>query len=75
MRASVSSAAQLRTAVKVEPGDEPAGRAAPLSEDTVDEFNAEDGAPTRQLHEGRVRAAGDRGKGDEERKPRIGYHH
>eukprot|EP00965_Chrysotila_dentata_P072442 2393331-Pleurochrysis_carterae.AAC.2 len=46
-----------------------------LSKDTADELNAEDGTPTRQLHESRVRAPRDQGKGDEERKPRIGYHH
>eukprot|EP00965_Chrysotila_dentata_P256697 6212632-Pleurochrysis_carterae.AAC.5 len=43
--------------------------------DYIDELNAEDGTPACQLHEGRVRAAGDQGKGDEERKPRIGHHH
>eukprot|EP00965_Chrysotila_dentata_P153250 5064979-Pleurochrysis_carterae.AAC.1 len=45
-----------------------------LSKDTIDELNAEDGTPACQLRKGRVRAAGDRGKGDEERKPRIGHH-
>eukprot|EP00965_Chrysotila_dentata_P006798 222374-Pleurochrysis_carterae.AAC.1 len=45
-----------------------------LSKDTVDELNAKDGTPTRQLHEGKVGATRDGGRGDEERNPRIGHH-
>eukprot|EP00965_Chrysotila_dentata_P055890 1853415-Pleurochrysis_carterae.AAC.1 len=56
MRMSVSSAAELRTAVK---GLSKAAEVMQLSENTIDELNAEDGMPACQLHEGKVRAAGD----------------
>eukprot|EP00965_Chrysotila_dentata_P032770 1091909-Pleurochrysis_carterae.AAC.2 len=46
-----------------------------LSQYTVDKLNAEDGTPACHLPEGRVRAARDRGKGDEQRNPRVGYLH
>eukprot|EP00965_Chrysotila_dentata_P254845 6212013-Pleurochrysis_carterae.AAC.3 len=46
-----------------------------LSKDTVDELNAKDGTPTRQLHEVSIGATRDRDKGDEERNPRIGHQH
>eukprot|EP00965_Chrysotila_dentata_P048026 1593268-Pleurochrysis_carterae.AAC.2 len=67
MRASVSRAAELRTAVKVAWYPR-ARRQAPRK-------NCSHGAPTRQLHEGGVCATRDRSKGDEERNARIGHHH
>eukprot|EP00965_Chrysotila_dentata_P099157 3278862-Pleurochrysis_carterae.AAC.1 len=61
MRASVSSAAELRTAVK---GLGEAVEVMQLSKEKADELNAKDGTPTRQMYEGGVCATRDRGKGD-----------
>eukprot|EP00965_Chrysotila_dentata_P190888 6174174-Pleurochrysis_carterae.AAC.3 len=46
-----------------------------LSKDAVDEVKAKNGAPAERLHEGRVHAARNGGKGNKERNPCIGYSH
>eukprot|EP00965_Chrysotila_dentata_P096850 3201009-Pleurochrysis_carterae.AAC.1 len=46
-----------------------------LGQSFVDEVKAEDGAPAGQLHERRLRAAGNSSIGNHERHPSIGHGH